>query len=419
MEFEIDDPNSIHILHVAFKSLRKINEDIIMTISSDSISFRSVNSSRSALPIINFHPNFFKIFNFNTIRERIIISIPASSIIMSFSKALCPTNLKMSIKDCDIHLLLLTLVDKFGIAHNWEFPSSETSLISAVVNLDETIFQIKCRNDVFNGISDVFKSDNTIILDIKNGEKNSHTLNFKSNLQNGDISLSSTLTLYKCEKCDTIYSDDIKEMQISFFLHDFIVGIKLAGLFAQFLYLYIIGPGQPVVIKSSSTNLFEFEMPLATTSIDKEEEYVDNSKIANSNKNEITIINSSNSSPSCNYNNNTNYSTQSQVVAWHLINDTTNFKSSSSGSLNNDDKKYKTIPSSNNDEKIKNNMLSSSNSCKESSSSDTNSQKEFSNSEKTINDLYEASPPFPFKRKIISQKIVVQASQPLSDEDII
>lgn len=424
MDFEVADQNSIHILQVTFSSLRKINEDIIMNISSNDLSLRSVNDSRSALPIIIFHTHFFKVFNFTSSLEKIIISIPASSIIMAFKKALSPTLLRMHIKDTDHHLLYLTLVDKYGIAHNWEFPVFETSSLSAIVNLNDMSFQLKCRYDVFNGISDVFKSDNTIILDIKNGGKTPNTINFRTNFRNEDeTSLSTTFTIYKCEKCDTVYSNDIKEMQISFFLRDFIVGIKLAALFAHFIYLYIIAPGQPIVIKSSSSNIFEFEMPLATTSIDDDDDGNEMHKFTNSYKAELlNNSNSSNSNSGTNsiphFHNKSNYSTQSQVALWqHSFNEaaTSNDKTNDSHQ-NNSCQIITKNSSSGTDENSCINLQENSFTKKKSSFSQTNSQKEFSNSEKVVNQLFEASPPFPYKRKKISQKIVVQASQPSDGE---
>lgn len=422
MEFEIADQNSIHTLQVTFSSLRRINEDIILNASSNEISLRSVNDSRSALPIIIFHTQFFKIFNFNSSLEKIIISIPASSIIMAFKKALSPTLLKMHINDADRHILYLTLVDKFGISHNWEFPASETSSLSAVVDLNDIKFQLKCRYDVFNGLSDVFKNESTIILDIKNGIKAPNTLNFRTNFRNNDEnSLSSTLTIFKCEKCDTVYSDDIKEMQISFFLRDFLVGIKLAALFAHYIFLYVIGPGQPIVIKSGYQNIFEFEMPLATTSIDDNDEN-EIGRFTNSYKTYLhNNNNNSNSSSDTNsipqLNNNANYSTQSQVALWQQsFNEELNTKDKPKRNNNNDIHVITKNSSSGMDENNCSNLQTNSLSKKELSFCQINSQKEFSNSEKAVNKLFEASPPFPYKRKMISQKILIQASQPSDDE---
>ncbi|OHT01794.1 hypothetical protein TRFO_07340 [Tritrichomonas foetus] len=410
MNAEISEPQAIASLKLIFSALRKISDDLILCFDEEKFSIRSLNSTRSALPVIKFKQDFFKTYKYFSVQEKIVAQIPVAAIIMAFKNASNPTLLSFQIPDSDSYQFIVSLVDKYTITHTWEFPLSEAHFLNAIFDLNETCVEVKCRFDVFNGLSEAFKNINTIYMDINSNSKKGAIYFKSSSSDDSNGSLSSTLKIQKSERCEVQISEDVTQMQIAFSLPDFIVGVKIAKLLSQFFTIHIIGPGQPLILRANSTNLIQFEMPLATVSEADDDE--DNQTEQAANEESTDINQNDNYDFSNNYNsryNNankdndndgqftSNSAEMSQVSAWQ-INPPPN---SSQGSST-------TVIS------VKENSSSVQ---FDSAASSLTDRKPSRISQTLANGLYAESPPFPTKRRMAGPNTIAQASQPPSEDE--
>jgi hypothetical protein len=120
--------------------------------------------------------------------------------------------------------------------------------------------QIHCRYDVFDGLSEAFRGNHNVFVEIT---KKDGSMVFSSTRDEDDV-LSSTLSIKKSERCETQISHEIDELRVSLSLGDFIVAVKIVKILNQRMSIYLVGPGFPVIIKSALPNQVQFEMPLAT-----------------------------------------------------------------------------------------------------------------------------------------------------------
>ncbi|OHT16862.1 hypothetical protein TRFO_41507 [Tritrichomonas foetus] len=384
MEIEVNEPQALIKFRSLFIYLRKIGDDIIIVVDQNSISFRALNSTRSALPKIIFRDSFFRIFKYITDEENIVLQIPASSLILTYKNVTSPLSFTLKVDEGSLQTLRVIFRDKYSIFHKWEFSSCSTTLLNAVFDLDDTVAQVKCRFDVFEGISEAFKKINSIFLNINKKDKiesiNFMTSDKKFKETNGG--LNSTLTIHKSERCETILADNINEIQISFSLQDFITGIKISKLFSQYFTMHILGPGQPIILKASSTNIVSFEMPLATTADHDLEEIINSNypqKIENSYDHQLLDSDSS----------------VSQVSAWHLT--IPSCLTENSQNISDDTNKIDDMKTE----------------------YDANRKFEWMNAMNSQNtQVFENSPQFPRRRNHKGIGEIIQASQPASDNEI-
>jgi hypothetical protein len=135
----------------------------------------------------------------------------------------------------------------------------------AKYDLNEEIVQVQCRYDVFDGLSDAFRGNLRVWLEVSREDE---SLVFKST-KDGEGVLSSTLSIKKSDRCDTQIARGVDNVRVSLALGDFIVAVKIVKILNQRMSIYILGPGLPVVVKAGIPNQVSFEMPLATA-VDEE-----------------------------------------------------------------------------------------------------------------------------------------------------
>lgn len=472
MNAEISDQNSIRILQQAFSALKKISNDVIIVVGEDFFSIRALNSTKSALPVVTFKSSFFRSFQFDSSVNhdgQIVAQIQANCVTTAIKNAQNPNLLILSLKvatnsattnnqlsDDDIDFnekgstkknssiydktFIMSLVDKYSIMHKWEFPLSDAQVLNAMFDLNDTIAEVKCRFDILEGLSDAFKSINTIFLEINNNTGNINNSNnsvnnpkrgallFKSSpvivssdtSNNTDVSLTSTLSIFKSERCEVInYQNDkgSNVAQVAFSLFEFLVGLKIAKYLNQYVTLHIIGPGQPLIMIASMPSV-EFKMPLATINDENENEDEDENenefqnesenendfqnqpikkpkeltKVKQEKNQELFDFNDNHQPLDSNSNSNTD---ESQVTPWNFMN-----------SNKTDLAKVKS-------EKPEPKVSFDS----QDLSSLSYDKKSSRISQKFAQYLYEESPPFPSKRKFAGSNEVAQASQPMSDEE--
>lgn len=483
MEAEISDPMSIRILQQVFSALRKISNDVIIVVGPNFFSIRALNSTKSALPVITFNSSFFKSFRFESLKgdradgQQIVAQIQANAVTTAFKNAQSPSliilNLKVSRNNFDNNFhrdnqlsensdseekesykkipsiydktFEMSLVDKYSITHTWEFPLSDAQVLNAMFDLNDAVAEVKCRYDILEGLADYFKNINTIFLELNNNnniinDNNSNSnaskkgvILFKSspvlisvddsntNSNHSDGSLSSTLSIFRGERCEvTNFQSDKNQnvVQVAFSLFEFLVGLKIARNLNQYVNLHIIGPGQPLILDASMASV-DFKMPLATINDENENENEEENDFQNETDNEVEDdYSSKNKSREMskvkqekNIDNNNRYnslnndtysntnSDESQVIPWNFMNNNNND--------DNDDFKSK----------VKTEKQTPKASFDSQDSSSFPYDKRNLSSQTYAQALYEASPPFPSKRKFAGSNEVAQASQPMSDEE--
>lgn len=268
MKAEIKDALYIRCLQKIITSLRKIGEEMIINATPDSLSIRTINTTRSALPDVTFNREFFSEYVYTSTEECLCFQVSINGPITAFKNANNATSLSLIINP-ETSKFFMGLNDKYGIVHEWEFFLNDTQLLSAVYDINESTILINCRNDIFKGVGEAFKSKQNIFMEI---QKEPHTcLVFKSFIDTETI-LSSKMTITTSEKCDIQFLESCDNFLISFSLPDFLVGLKIAYNLSQKLSISMIEPGYPLILKAEMSSLAVFEMPLATATNEPKEE---------------------------------------------------------------------------------------------------------------------------------------------------
>lgn len=370
MYAELQEQNSIKSFQQIISSLRKIGDDIVLDVTSEAFSLRSLNATRSALPIVKLKSAFFRTYRYSSLKDSLAYQLPAIAMITAFKNVSSPSLLSFSLDD-DTHCFVISMIDKYQIEHDWEFILEQSILMNAVYDINETTVNISCRQDVFDGLSVAFKGNQNIYLELNRNDKKK-TLFFRSS-QNEELVLSSTLMIHKSDKCETqICSSELEELKLSFNLSDFLVAIKLSKIFSQRMLIHLIAPGHPIIIKSQLANLISFEMALATA--------VDESQLIEEEAEMSTSQTPESVADQGNFDN--AYSNNSQVTPWSRQKNIDVEKSPNNGIT-----AFSPVMNANNPRM----------------------------SQILAQNLFEASPQFPFKRKMTGQ--YAEASQPASDED--
>jgi hypothetical protein len=261
MEANLVDPLQIRTLQLIIGALRRIGDDIYIEATGEEFCLRSLNSTRSALPVVAFKPDFFHDYIYKCRDPSLVCQIPGPALITAFKLVTQPTSLTMAIVN-STNTFQLTLVDRFGIRHEWELCLGEAVVLHALYDLDSAAVQIHCRSDVFTGLSEAFRGSSTVTLEIVPRDSTG-AITFRTSI--GDqSSLSSTLSIRRSDRCQTQILNDCEKVMVSFNLSDFMVGIKIGKILNQRISMYVTAPGHPVVIKTALQGQIHFEMPLAT-----------------------------------------------------------------------------------------------------------------------------------------------------------
>jgi hypothetical protein len=107
----------IRSLQLVIRALRKIDDDLILHITSDVFTLRALNATRSALPIIDFKSSYFHSFTYKADAKQLVYQLAVSGLITAFKNVAIPTSLKIVIHQ-ETRKFNLGLPDKYGILHD-------------------------------------------------------------------------------------------------------------------------------------------------------------------------------------------------------------------------------------------------------------------------------------------------------------
>lgn len=417
-----DKSISIPILQQIFTLIRRINEDAIVVVNQDCFSIRALNASKSTLPIITFRRDFFHPFTFDEQLEddnsQIVAQVSTTALTMAFKNAKNPKSGSLRIdianpiySQTQHHpydkTFVISLIDIYNINHIWEFPMSSAQVINALFDGQHCLAELKCHVSIFDGLSEAFLNQNTIYLDVnvhhsEQSADETQLLTFKSapahasNDATDPISTVSSLEFYKNDKCQltSFDPDEIDEsgiIQISFFLFDFIIGLKIAKILNQFVTIRILGPGQPMVLSSRTPDKIDFTMPVSTFNEDEDEDDQEQENAETISDMKNTSIDSDGRDDIDLPIDNNNNTQASQVSPWSFHDSKVSVKSEP--------------------------VSDSKNVQFDSSQSLAGSYGNLKNSQNRASSLYQESPPWPPRRRVTGSDQVAQASQPQSDEE--
>ncbi|OHT11457.1 hypothetical protein TRFO_19096 [Tritrichomonas foetus] len=248
-------------------SFCKGKSDLIMVCWADSISFRTINDTQSALPILLIKENFFDEYEFTHNENKFTAEIPVSYIKYALKYALFPSSIIININS-ENSTLTIEMVDYYEISHKWVFALNETIVYNAVYDMTEVTGSLTCRWDIFDGMDKAFKGNEMVTLHFNKKNKR-HPIVFHTQELFYKDKVSCILRLESSENCDLKASD---EMKITFSLSDFIFAIKICSVLSQKANIYCIGPGSPLIIKADMPNNISFEMALGTSRDEEEED---------------------------------------------------------------------------------------------------------------------------------------------------
>jgi hypothetical protein len=370
MEVELVEVMSIRCFQLIISALHKIGEDIVIDANHEQLNLRSLNQTKSALPIVHFKQGYFQSYRYNADVEQLVYQVPGSSLISAFKLVTQPTCVKLRI-DRGMNTFILGLIDKYNILHEWELFLGETSLLNALYDLSDCTVHIHCRHDVFDGLQEAFHGNLNVTMEA-NRDDTVGTLVFRSAASDGTTEdLSSTLSIKKSERCEARFSDDVDQLSVAFSLVDFNVAVIIGRALNQRLTIHIAGPGFPLIIKAAMFNQIVFEMALATAADQEELNGEEEQNIEA--EAEVDMPNS----VSSNRSNHPQSPMESQISPWPR-------------SLG------KSVP------------------CSDAIPTRHDDNSASPRSEKVNRSTYVASPPFPLKRRMLGQ--FAEASQPPSDD---
>lgn len=260
MKALIKDTKKIKIIQQTFSALKKIGEDIKLEVDGQAFVMRSLNSAKSALPVVKFLPAFFTSYQYNVQDQQIICQLSISSLVFALKKVNNITSISFSI-DPTITKLVLCVETRLGITHSWELFIQDTVLLAALYDIETAIVTANCRFDIFNGMKSAFRGNENIYMEVTRAEGPTQMIISSTNFDN---CLSSSLTIKHGDSCDCVFNDDSLKIKLKLDLRDFLIAIKLASLFSQKFEMSLISPGHPIVIKSSMADQISFEVVLAT-----------------------------------------------------------------------------------------------------------------------------------------------------------
>jgi hypothetical protein len=257
MDADLKDPISIRTIHKTVSALRKIGDDLVIEVAADHITFRALNGTRSALPIVEFKSTFFHNYSFKA-SNLLIYQVPVQALTTAFKCVVSATQLRMVVHK-ETSKFHVELTDKFNIVHDWELFLGETAMPIAVYDLSDATVQIQSHPEVFRNLSDAFRRHETVALEVNRGDN----MVFRSVVADDQI-LSSTLSIRRSDRCETQILREGDQHRAIFSLADFIVAIRIAELLGPRLSIFLMGPGLPIVIKASLARDINFNMALAT-----------------------------------------------------------------------------------------------------------------------------------------------------------
>lgn len=300
------------------RTLSKAGSSFVIVAWNESISIRSINEYQSALPIVQLKSNFFDEYKFTHKDSQLSFEVESypfkQSLLLSNLSAVTPQEIVLSVSDNNRNTVeksnnslefKINVIDYFEINHIWEFHiTMNVTILKAVVDMSTVSSTLTCRCDIFDGIDQIFNKNNMVSLHIINPRsKNSKVKKVKDKKYPVMITTEKLIyddclaTILKFEMNDKLaieFDDELfdkhcdlgdSELELSFSLADFLIGIKIGSILSQKVTIHCSSPGNPIVIKSSMPNAASFEMTIASCRGDSKSKYSDDEEI---NENERT-----------------------------------------------------------------------------------------------------------------------------------
>lgn len=268
MEFSLKDPQAIRCLYQAFGQLKKIGKELMIDASKKEVTFRSLNVTKSALPIVKFSAEYFETYSYYHDDPQVKCQLSFVCVMNAMKSMRHMVEMKFKIIPFR-SILEITATDANEFEYTASFYTEDTVIVSAVYDVNDVVATIQCRFDIFSNLFKQHKmDDNALITICKRGS--GRVLIVSTNL-NDKLEYLTRLIVKKNGNCEVEYFKSIDDTSVSVSLTDFKVAVNIAGLFEQKIDMHLIGPGHPLIIKSERPGTAQFEMALAT-SIDEDKD---------------------------------------------------------------------------------------------------------------------------------------------------
>jgi hypothetical protein len=264
MHCRIEEERKLRTLLQLFSSLRKIGDDLIIEARPDSISFRALNETQSALPVIQVASAFFEEYRYAHGGPQLAHQLPAQWIIAALKCNAHPMAVVLAIGS---DILTVTVFDVTQIRHEWSLYLERASIMNAVFERGDVVASLHGRVDLFQETDAAFRRNGNICFALRRrGREKTCVL---SSLDDTDGRVC-TIRIQSNDVCDISFSEGTDTVCLSFSRSDFCVGIAMATVLAQRVTLQCIGPGYPVMMKASMPNSMQFQMAIATAIAEEE-----------------------------------------------------------------------------------------------------------------------------------------------------
>jgi hypothetical protein len=259
---KVDDERKLRALLQVFSGLRKIGDDLIFEARADSISFRSLNETHSALPVVQILRPFFDEYRYTNTHAHMAYQLPSQWAIAALRCTSHPTTTTFAIS-VDTNTLTITVCDAAQIKHEWCLYLEETSILNAVFDMSDVVATIQGRVDIFHETENAFKRSERIEFVLRRRGRERSCLLSLPETDDKDARCC-TFTIQSNDNCDITFYDERDNVSLSLARSDFCVGLTIATVLSQRITLHCIGAGYPVMMKASTPNSMQFQMAIAT-----------------------------------------------------------------------------------------------------------------------------------------------------------
>lgn len=266
MEATLGDTLSIRTFYKTIRFMRKIGNEMLISCSSEGMSFRTLNIARSALPIVKFMPSYFISYSNESEENETSVQVSCDILIDALKKMNIPSMLLITVLTDKI---TFEVANKYNIRHCIQIFVNSTSCIMSSHDIDSYQTIIKASSSLFCGIEKSFKANTNMFLTINTDPKNHVVI---------ETSLDSSTSKYAKLSIKTNQQFEIKTcnaepVTVVFSSSDFFAAMKLAQIISEDCQILTGQPGLPIMIKSENdkSNII-FEAVLATGGGENEED---------------------------------------------------------------------------------------------------------------------------------------------------
>jgi hypothetical protein len=259
---KLDDERKVRALTQLFSCLRKISDDLIIEARADSISFRALNETQSALPVIQVNSSFFEEYHYTHRQAQLAYQLPCQSVVSAMRSHSHSNEVTLSIST-ERRVLTITVFDRVQIKHEWSLYLERTSIMNAVFDMADVTGTLLGRVDSFSGTEAAFKRNENIVFALKRRGREKSCVLTTTDEKDTSARLC-TITISANDNCEISLSEGRDEVSLSFSRRDFCVGLAIATVLAQRVTFHCIGAGYPVMMRASMPNAMQFQMAMAS-----------------------------------------------------------------------------------------------------------------------------------------------------------